>query len=288
MIHPLRKKRAAGAASQGNYSVVPAGVAHALVAAVQGEEARALEQAASASQGQQSGVPGFGEAPSLFHQPGGDLLSGLQHPAFTTFERLRRKLPEEGWFSPNVDPRHPIQFAIDAFTVPKGMALWLFDYEFSVYRPSGVDPGDFIRAENGRFSNQLGFDINISGRRPNNLSYQLDPSPVTLDRPGFEAPIGSSPIGAGPAATGAFDRSSANSFAASTNAGTSLLPARPNVQGARDKPFAFIVGEGAVVQLNCVIFNTIRAPLAAIEGRQAGYLIHTNTSTALLQRVRPR
>lgn len=285
MVHPLRKKRAAPAVA-GNFSVVPAALARAVVAAAQGEQERNLQHQLSASEGQQAGVPGFGPAPALYHQPGGDLVSDLQHPAFTTFERLRRKLPEEGWFNPNLDPRHPVQFSIDAFEVPKDMALWLFDYEFSVYRQSGIDPGDFIRAEDGRFSNQIGFDINISGRRPSNLSYQLDPSPVTFERPAFAPPIGTA-VGALGGAS-AFNSSAANSFASTTNVGTSLLPARQNVQGARDKPFTFVVEQGAVVTLNCVIFNTIRAPLAAIEGRHAGYLIHVNTSSSLLARVRPR
>ncbi len=267
--------------------MLPSTVAHALVGAAKERHAQFVQEQLTESQGQQAGVPGFGEAPELVHEPGGDLLTSLQHPVFTTFERLRRKLPEEGWFSPNLNPRNPISFAIDAFTVPENMALWLFDYQFSVFRPSGVDPGDFILAEDGRFSNQLGFDINIGGRRPGNLSYQLDPSPVTLARPGFEPPIGT-PVGVVPPTTGRFDSSAANSFAATTNVGTSLLPARPNVQGARDKPFTFIVGQGGTVALNCVIFNTVRAPLSAIEGRQAGYLIHINTSTALLNRVRPR
>lgn len=280
MQHPLNK-RPRRLATQNDFTVVPAAMARAAVAVARNEYDQSLQRKLSSSEGQQAGVPGFGEAPALHHQPGGDLLNGLQHPAFTTFERLTRKLPEQGWFDPNLSPRRPIQFAIDAFEVPQGTALWLFDYEFSVYRQSGVDPGDFILAEDGRFSNQIGFDINIGGRRPSNLSYQLDPSPVTLDRPAFRTPIGV--VGS----TG-FDSAAANSFAATTNVGNSLLPARRNVQGARDQPFTFVVNEGGVVALNCVIFNTVLAPIAAIEGRQAGYLIHTNASQALLQRMRPR
>ena len=43
--------------------------------------------------GQQAGPPGFGPEPITVQQPGGDLLSKVQHPAFDTFERLYRVLP---------------------------------------------------------------------------------------------------------------------------------------------------------------------------------------------------
>lgn len=267
-----------------NVAVIPRAAAAAVVRAEQERHQRFQQQMLTASEGQQAGPPGIGEAPALVHRPGGDIIAQTQHPAFTTFERLRRKLPEEGWFDPDLGPEAPVQFQIESFTVPDGMNLWLFDYEFSAYRPSGVDPGDFIKAEAGRFSNQLGFDINISGKRDGNLSYQLDPDAVTLGRPVFENPTGTFSSDT----TTKFNSSRANSFAAATNAGTSLLPVRRAVQGAEGHPFTFVVGEGGKVALNCVIFNTVSSPLSCVEGRMAGYLIHTQVSTALLNRVRPR
>ena len=82
--------------------------------------------------------------------------------------------------------------------------------------------------------------------------------------------------------------SAARTFASTASPGTSLLPRRPGVQGPRGGPFTFVVDEGASIGLNVVIFNALTSPIAAIGGRLAGYLIHTNLSSALLQRVRPR
>ncbi len=233
--------------------------------------------------GQQAGVPGFGEAPVLVHEPGGAVVHDLLHPAFSIFEKMDRVLPEEGWFDPDLNPQSPIQFQLGAFKVPSGQALWLFDYQFQVYRPSGVDPGDFIPAAPGRFSNQLGFDVTVSGRREGNLSFQLVPQAVSLTRQAFAPPTGT-----GARTADQFARAAAGSFASTASPGNSLLPVRPNMQGPRGMPFTFVVGEGSVVALNVVIFKTVRAPISAIEGRQAGYLIQTNESDALINRVRPR
>lgn len=240
------------------------------------------DNAATAHFGQEAGVPGMGRAPALQHQPGGRVVQDLLHPSFSIFEQLYRVLPEEGWFSPLVSPTTPVQFQLGAFEVPRNQALWLTDYEFSVYRPSGVDPGDFVQAAQGRFSNVLGFDITISGQRDANLSYQLDPVPVVLQRQEFEAPIGN------PRSPAAFNRAAANSFASTAGPGTSLLPVRRQTQGPEGGPFTFVVGEGSQVALNCVIFNTVPSPLSAIQGRHAGYLLHQNVSEALLNRIRPR
>lgn len=265
--------------------LVPRQAAAVVVRAEQERYRGQQDEGLSAFGGQQAGAPGMGAVPGLVHLPGGDVISELQHPAFTTFERLRRKLPEEGWFDPDLNADNPVQFQIESYEVPSNTALWLFDYEFAVYRPSGIDPGDFIKAELGRFSNQLGFDINVGGRRQGDLSYQLDPDAVTLGRASFENPTGSS---FRVATTTAFNSSAANSYAAATNIGTSLLPVRRAVQGPEGHPFTFVIGPGNRVALNCVIFNTILSPLACIEGRMAGYLIHDLVSESLLNRVRPR
>jgi hypothetical protein len=235
--------------------------------------------------GQDAGLPGMGPAPSLVHEPGASVLAQkILHPGFRIFEREFRVLPDEGWFSPLLTPRRPVEFQLGAFIVPASTSLWLTDYQFQVYRPSGVDPGDFVPAESGRFSNQLGFDITVGGgRRPGNLSYQLDPEPVLQGRPEFEPPIG---VRGRPA--DAFNNAAARSFASTASPATSLLPARPNVQGPRGGPFTFVVDEGTAVALNVVIFNTIRSPIAAIGGRVAGWLLSTTMSAALLSRVRPQ
>jgi len=230
----------------------------------------------------EAGPPGMGPAPEKVHEPGGDVIRRLKHPVFTTFERQWSKLPQEGWFSPNVNPSSPIIFELGSFTVPSDQALWLFDYEFWVARPSGIDAGDFQRAEAGRFSNQMGFDLTIGGNRPSDLMYELDPQPVVLDRSAFE------PTVSRVASAGAFNRSAAATFALTAGPGTALLPVRRAVQGPENYPFTFVVGQGRVVALSCVIFNRIRAPLAAVFGRIAGYRLGYTMSEALVNRVRPQ
>ncbi len=245
----------------------------------------AIQSRKGANQGQPAGPPGFGAPPVGVHEPGGDIVRRMVHPtAFTIFEQLYRTLPEGGWYSPAVSPSSPVQFEMGVFIVPPGQNLWLFDYQFTVFRQSGIDPGDMIPAEEGRFGGVMGFDINFSGRRMSNLLYQLDPVNVQLQRPTFQRP----PSADARASPSQFNVAAANSFASSANPGTSLLPVRSNVQGARHSPFVLVAQEGDRVSLNTVIFRPVPSPLASIQGRSAGYLLHTQASSSLIDRLRPR
>lgn len=238
--------------------------------------------------GQEAGVPGQGQPPQLWHEPGGSVLAQkFLHPGFQVFEREFRVLPEDGFYSPNVSARRPVEFEMGTFTVPRGSALWLTDYQFQVYRPSGVDPGDFVVAAAGRFSNQIGFDISVSaGARKSDISYQLDPQPIPVQRPQFQPVVNVDPDRR--ASPDRFVNSASRSFASTASPGTSLLPSRSEVQGPRDSPFTWIVSEGATVALISVVFNPLTSPIAAISGRMAGYLLHVNLSQSLVNRVRPR
>lgn len=268
--------------SNAPFEMLTRSAATAVVRDAQSDFRARQQRLATEFQGQQAGVPGFGVQPTLTHEPGGAVVHELLHPAFTIFERLERVLPDESWFDPDLNPRSPQQFQLGSFKVPAGQALWLFDYQFQVYRPSGVDPGDFLPAAPGRFSNQMGFDVTVSGRREANLSYQLAPQAVSLTRQAFDPPTGFA------ARFDQFNRAAAGTFASTASAGNSLLPVRENMMGPRGMPFTFVVSEGSEVALNVVIFNTVRAPIAAIEGRVAGYLLQTNASSSLLNRVRPQ
>lgn len=286
-----RRPRRSGLSPNGEaaFRTLPRQQAETLVRGALARAQETKDEYYSEFEGQQTGVPGMGPAPELRHEPAKGVFTKFLHPGFTIFEQLRRALPEEGWFDSSINPQNPFQFQLGAFTVPPGVALWLFDYEFTIYRPSGVDPGDFVRAENGRFSNQIGFDITVSRKRDANISFQLDPQPVSVSRQEFEraVPEVSGRRGA-QQPTSAFDRAGANSFASTAGAGTSLLPARPNRFGPRDGPWTLIADEGAKVALNVVIFNRVRAPISTIEGRQAGYLLNRQVTSSLINRVRPR
>jgi hypothetical protein len=234
--------------------------------------------------GQTVAPPGLGTKPDDVHQPGGEGLFKFQHPDFQTVEELYRILPDDSWFQPSVGPGNPIQFEIGSFTVPNSQQYWLFDYEFSIFRFSGVDAGDFLKAEAGRFSGVMGFDVTIDGRRPSHLLYQLDPQPAQIQKQSF---LTFNAQGA-TNNNSAFNRSTAQSFAATASQGTSVLPVRRMVQGAGNVPFTFIAQQQAKVALSVIIFKRIKSPIAAIEARHGGYLMQSSLSQALQIRMRPR
>lgn len=235
-----------------------------------------------------AGPPGMGKDPPPVHQPGGRLLFDIQSEAFQTVERLRRNLPEEALFNESLSPSSPFEWTILAFRVPNGQQFWMTDYQFAVGRQSGVDAGDFVYAEEGRFSGVLGFDVAINGySRVNDISYDLDPVPIPLNRQEYDEPIRGI-INEDDANPDLFNAAAASSFASTAGPGTSLLPVRPNVQGARGGPFTIIVNEGDSVALRCVVFRTVRTPIAFIEGRLAGFTLHTNASRTLMNRMRPQ
>lgn len=232
----------------------------------------------------------MGAPPVLTHNPGGQLLELIQHPAFTTVEHLFRVLPEGAWFEPTVSPQKPIKFEFGSFLVPKNQYFLVTDYQFTPLRQSGVDPFDFVYAADGRFSGVMGFDITVGagGRRTSNLSMQLDPAPVQFFRSSFAQPVAPVTSFRGGPSSAPFNTAAANAFGSVAGEGKSLLPARGNVQGSRSTPFTMIAEGGTSVALSCVIFRRVTTPLAGIEARVAGYQIHANTMSALLERMRPR
>lgn len=230
----------------------------------------------------EAGPPGVGvREPVLIHEPGGDVLRRLEHPAFTTLERMQRVGPPANgsWFNPNISTQSSVQVELLSFQVPRGQQAWVFDYSFSLYRQSGVDPGDLVKAEDGRFSSCLGFDVTLDGQRVGAIQYGLVPVPqgTPLVRSTNLLAAPTQPIYQG-----------APQFGGPAQQGLSLLPARETVAGARGAPFTLIANEGQRVTLTCVIFRRLRAAVGAIEGRLGGYLLATNFAQSLTNRLRPR
>ena len=204
----------------------------------------------------------------------------LVHPEVTPFERLYRRLPEEGMFLDTVSPENPFAFELGAFRVPDTFTLLLFDLRPDIYRFSGVDPGDTVPVEARRFSSILGFQISVDQRQPGNIQYQLDPVPIQTFPQAFTSPIpGSAELPASIAnALGAqnnsrFNLAGATSFASASGAGDSLLPQRPTRYGAQSTPFTLYVRPGSTVQIRCVVFNPVPSPIAFIEYDIAGMLM---------------
>jgi hypothetical protein len=213
------------------------------------------------------------------------MLSGLLHPSFTVYDDLFQTLPEQGMFSPKLNPRNPFQFTMGSFTVPQSQALWLSDYQFGVLLFDGVNPGDYRLAEAGRFRGSIGFDLTVMDRRQGNIAYQLDPTPVASSRQQFEKVVSGS---SGETTTSSFFRNAASSFALVSGQGTALMPAGDHVQGPRGAPWTWIVEEGDVLAAKCVIFRRLRSPIAGIFARLGGHLLHVSASQALVNRLSPR
>jgi len=228
-------------------------------------------------------VPGQGQAPALIHEPGEDVLRRLVHPVFQVIEQMDRVLPEESWFSPLVTPNAPIQFDITSYQVPEGKTLWIYEYEFKIYRFSGVDAGDFIAAEEGRFSNVLGFDVKVGERRPNHLRYGLDPQPIQISRIQYRPTVFDPQL----ASVATFNQQASKSFGNVAGTSMALLPVWKKMQGPSNAPFTMFANENENINLSCVIFRQIQTPLAAIEARFAGYLMNDQVSTSLLNKIRP-
>lgn len=228
-------------------------------------------------------LPGQGPIETVI-QPvvvkGGELLEKIVHPQFKTTENLNRISPTSKWFSPTLSSRQTVSFEILSFTVPPGQQLWMTDYEFRVFRQSGIDPDDVVPAEEGRFSNQMGFDVLFSGKRLSVLKYGLQ----AVQAP--TVPTAYNPAPNQRAIPDQFTRAAAQGFAASSGVAQSLLPVWSKVQGSRNMPFTLIADERSVVQLQCVIFSRIPAPIAFVEGRLAGYQVDKTLAKSLIEEVR--
>jgi len=260
------------------------------------KERPAAREQAYAKQGDGRWSTGLGPAGSgspdsvgKVHQPGGAVQTqSLQHPAYNTFERQYRTLPEDAFYQ-GITPSRPFTFSLGSFTVPRNNQLWLTDYEFSILRLSGADPGDFVYVEAGRFSGQLGFDLNVDGQRGNNISYQLDPKPLADIRSEFRSSAGNTaPSIFGAPSLSDFDEAAANTFGATSGQGTSLLPVRPNVMGARSGPFTMVIPSGGTVAMNVTLFRALTSPIAAFQGNLGGFLIGEETAIAIINRMFPQ
>ncbi len=241
--------------------------------------AQALEALALVSPSDSRAVPGMNEKPHRTHEPGGDTVRRILHPAFPPLERLNRILPDQSWFSTSVSPTSPVQFELVSFVVPRNMEFWLFDYEFSVFIQSGTDPYDAVKAEDDRFSGVMGFDLQIGiNTRIGNLKYQLDPVSAPLQRQAF---------GGAAAIASKFNSAQFSSFSSIAGVGSSLLPVRSTVQGPRNGVFTYIVGQDQPVVVNCVIFRRLMRPVYCIQGTISGYLVSQNASQQIIERIKP-
>jgi hypothetical protein len=210
---------------------------------------------------------------------GGALVSLIQHPAILSFERLYRRLPEEGMFDASVAPNNPFTFELGAFRVPTQFTLLIFDIRPDVYRFSGLDPGDYVPVETRRFSSVMGFSLNVDQRLPGNVEFQLDPAPIQVTNEAF-TPL-SQPTNA------TFNLAKSNTFANASGTALGTLPQRPTRFGALNVPFTLIAKSNQTVQARAVVFKPIPSPIAFIEFDIAGVLIPSQWTDSVLDIISP-
>jgi len=205
-----------------------------------------------------------------FVEAGGNLTSQTLHPAIIPFEQLYRRLPEEGMFSSTVAPANPFTFELGAFQVPERMALLIYDLRPDIYRFSGVDPGDYMPIEARRFGSIMGFDLTIDQQRKGEVQFEIDPVPI--QRQSQQAFPNQSRVQPS-ANTSQQAVSEFSSFGNPSGSGNALLPQRPERFGALSIPFTLWANSGQTVQVRCVIFRPVPAPIAFIEYDLAGVLV---------------
>jgi hypothetical protein len=217
---------------------------------------------------------------------GGELNTLLVHPEILPFEKLYRRLPEEGMFLPGVSPETPFVFELGAFRVPDTFELLMFDLRPDIFRFNGVDPGDTVPVEARRFSSIMGFEITIDQRHVGNVEFQLDPIPIQSTPQAFTPEQGIGEF-AGLLPASAFNIAAANSFANAAGAGLSLNPQRPHRYGALSIPFTLYARSGQTVQIRCVIFRPIPSPIAFIEYDIGGLLLPDEWVTSMTECMKP-
>jgi len=204
-------------------------------------------------------------------EAGGALAFQLLLKTTPVFERLWRRLPEEGMFSSAVSPSNPFVFELGAFTVPERMALLVFDVRPDIYRFSGVDAGDFVPIEARRFGSIMGFELTVEQEHQGNIQFQIDP--VQIQRTSQQAFVSNNIVNP------QFNTTQQAIGGAATNANTQgsssmILPQRPTRYGApAPLPFTIYAGANQTVQARCSIFRPIPTPIAFVEFDLSGYLV---------------
>jgi len=227
------------------------------------------------------------------HLAGGALNSLLVNPEVVPFERLYRRLPEEGMFLDTVSPEKPFVFELGAFRAPDTFCLALFDLRPDIYRFSGIDAGDTVPVEARRFSSILGFQTTVDQAQPGNIQFQLNPAPIQQFSQAFTDPLpafgeGSSAAALIGAVQGSrFNIGKSSGFADASGAGLALQPQRPTRYGPLDAPFVLYVRSAQTFQVRCAIFRPIPSPIAFIEYDIAGFLIPETYLQSMLDCMKP-
>lgn len=209
---------------------------------------------------------------------GGDLAGQISPESLPPFERLWRRLPEEGMFSTQLSPSKPFVFELGAFTVPARMTLLIFNMRPDVYRFSGVNSGDYAPIEARRFASIMGFELTIGQAHPGNIDFQINPVQIqNTSQQAFQSNNTNTPADTTQLAIA---RASQNANTQGTS--SMILPQRPERFGAPYPiPFTLYVTAGQTVQARCNIFRPIPLPIAFVEFDLTGLLVPENYAKSM-------
>jgi hypothetical protein len=215
---------------------------------------------------------------------GAGLATTLLHPSVLPFERLWRRLPEQGLHS-GVSPTRPFIIELGSFRVPKDRALLIYDFRPDVYRFSGIDPNDWVPVESGRFQ-QITYDVVVNGNhRPGNKEFEIQPIPRQFQSNEFINPLPTDPEQPFPQTL--FNQARFNQFGSAAGAGMALLPQRAFRYGARNAPFTLFLNQNDTFTARAVFWRPVMSPLAFIEFDFAGFELPKNTALDILSCFNP-
>lgn len=210
---------------------------------------------------------------------GAGLATTLLHPSVVPFERLWRRLPEQGIHS-NVSPSRPFILELGSFHVPKDRALLIYDLRPDVYRFSGLDPNDWVPVERSRFQ-QITYDVAVNGNlRPGNKSYEIQPIPRQFQSNEFISDLPTNLQRPFPQTV--FNQARFNQFGSAAGAGMNLLPQRPFRYGAPNAPFTLLLNQNDTFTARAVFWRPVMTPLAFIEFDFAGFEVPKNMAVKIL------
>ena len=205
----------------------------------------------------------------------------------TPLERLFRRFPEEGTLT--ASPSQPFSFEIGAISVPAQMSFVLLDWRFAIYVPSGIAAGDSRELEDRRLSQQVAYDVKFTDTRPDNVSFQIDPSYPAPATSTF-APMSNAGVIPGNGISGVpqslFDQLRTSS-ASTRTAGLSARPQRHRRDSQLEMPFTYVVSENRRVNFEVSIFRPIPIPIAFFEVEACGFFIGQNAIQDFVESIRP-
>lgn len=193
----------------------------------------------------------------------------LLNPEVETWERLYRRLPQQGIYTA-ASVQRPVRLEMGSFIVPPSMTLVVFDFRPDIYRFSGVGASDAEPVAERSLATNVGWQITIDGRVPGDLALELRPSRRLSGALASQPYIQQSTQ---PFPRAVFQQAAANEFGNSIGTGVATLPQRTAHFGARTLPMTVEVMENQTFTAWCAVFNRISTTLAFFEWDMGGILM---------------